>query len=100
MLTISSTAADVIRDLAIATPDVGGVRLAARTGLSLNGPQPTTLIQVELAPAPGETEEVIEEQGAQVFVEPGLASYLDDKVLDVQIHGERATFVVTEQEEG
>jgi Fe-S cluster assembly iron-binding protein IscA len=99
MLSITSTAAEVIKDLMVASPDAMGVRLAAKSGLSPNGTQPSALIQIELAPEPGETEEIIEEQGAQVFVEPGLAAYLEDKVLDVEIDGEQAAFIVTEQEE-
>lgn len=98
MLTITPTAAEVIKDLMVASPDAVGVRLAAKTGTSLNGTQPDTLIQIELAPEADETEEVIEERGAQVFVEPELAAYLDDKVLDVEIQGQQAAFVVTEQE--
>jgi Fe-S cluster assembly iron-binding protein IscA len=99
MLTITPTAAEVIKDLMVASPDAVGIRLAAKTGHSPNGSQPSALIQIELAPEVGETEEVIEEQGAQVFVEPGLAAYLADKVLDVELDGEQAAFIVTEQEE-
>ncbi len=99
MLTITETAADVIRDLTVAAPEAAGVRLAARTGLSTNGTSPNALIQIELAPEAAESDEVIEEQGAQVFVEPELASYLEDKVLDVEIDGEQATFVVTDRDD-
>ena len=99
MLTISPAAADVIRDLTVATPDAAGVRLAAAEGVSPNGTKPSALLRVELADAPAESEQVIEAEDAQVFVEAELASYLDDKVLDVEIDGEQANFVVIEQEE-
>lgn len=98
MLSITPTAADTIRDIALATPDVTGVRLSASTGVSLNGSGPSQLLTVEPASVPEEADEVIEAEGVQVFIEPSLRPYLDDKVLDVDVDGEQATFLLAPQD--
>ena len=44
-----------------------------------------------------EEDQVVEESGAQVFLEPHAAEALDDKVLDAEIEGGEVRFAVGEQ---
>lgn len=89
MLGISTEAAEAINQIAAETeaPDDAGIRITA---------QPVSdkefSLSLSLAPAPDESDEVVEEEGAQVFVEPQLADFLDDKVLDAAVVGEEVQF--------
>jgi iron-sulfur cluster assembly protein len=42
-------------------------------------------LQFSVVALPAEDDEVIEEQGARLFLEPEAASLLDDKVLDASV---------------
>jgi iron-sulfur cluster assembly protein len=56
-------------------PDGAGLRIAtAADGLT-----------VSAAGAPEETDQVLEDQSARVFLEPGAAAALDDQVLDAEV---------------
>lgn len=91
MLTVTSNAADAIRNLT-SQPGVPhtGVRIAG-TG----GEEPSLTLGLSEAPEPGD--EVIEEQGARVFLEPEAAATLDDKALDAQVDAEGSvSFLVGE----
>ena len=59
--------------------EAGGLRMVAeREGTQAN-------FQLSVVPLPAEDDEVIEEQGARMFLEPEAASLLDDKVLDASV---------------
>ena len=45
-------------------------------------------LQVEAVPGPGENDQVLEADGARLFVAPQAAGFLDDKVLDAQVDGQ------------
>jgi iron-sulfur cluster assembly protein len=96
VLAITETAATAIKSLAASQelPDDGGVRIAAREGAEVEDPG---ALELSLAEGPAEDDAVVEEHGAHVFVEPHAASYLDDKLLDAYLEGNRARFVVGEQ---
>ena len=90
MLAITETAAEAIRAI-VASPEVpqgAGLRLAA---------QPEGAMQLSIAAVPGEDDKVVEESGAQVFLEPTAADALDDKVLDAEVEGGEVRFAVGEQ---
>jgi iron-sulfur cluster assembly protein len=74
---------------------------AATSGLRLVadqvGNQVSFLLSVVTLPA--EDDEVIEEQGARVFLEPQAASLLDDKVLDATLDQDRVAFAIADQVE-
>ena len=53
--------------------------------------------QLSVVPVPAEDDEVIEEQGARVFLEPDAASLLDDKVLDAQLEQNKVAFTIADQ---
>jgi Fe-S cluster assembly iron-binding protein IscA len=46
---------------------------------------------------PAEDDEVIEERGARVFLEPEAASLLDDKVLDASVDENQVAFTIADQ---
>ena len=77
--------------------EASGIRLARLPGLPLNGSGADTQLEVQPAPAPDEADQVLEEQGAKLFIEPSLVPHLDDKVLDVEMEGAQATFVLSPQ---
>ena len=53
--------------------------------------------QLSVVPVPAEDDEVIEEQGARVFLEPDAASFLDDKVLDARLEQDKVAFTIADQ---
>jgi iron-sulfur cluster assembly protein len=71
--------------------ETGGLRMVAeREGTQMN-------FQLSVAEMPAEDDEVVEEQGARVFLEPEAASLLDDKVLDARIDQDRVAFTIGDQ---
>src|SRR5262245_9177652 len=59
--------------------ETGGLRVAAeRAGAQAN-------LHLSIVALPAEDDEVIEEQGARLFLDPDAAVLLDDKVLDATI---------------
>jgi iron-sulfur cluster assembly protein len=84
MLRITSEAAEAIRVVrdALELPDSAGLRIST-THHSMNGTGPS--YEVELAPEPDAKDEVVEDEGAQVFVEPDAVPTLDGKQLDADI---------------
>jgi iron-sulfur cluster assembly protein len=56
-----------------------------------------TNLQVSVVPLPAEDDEVIEEQGARVFLEPEAASLLEDKVLDASVEQNQVAFTIADQ---
>ncbi|MEU6265969.1 HesB/YadR/YfhF-family protein [Saccharopolyspora shandongensis] len=76
MLTISESAAEVIKLVLVGgdSPEGSGLRIApAGEGL-----------QASIAAEPQSGDEVIEESGVRVFLEPQVAALLGDKVLDAE----------------
>jgi iron-sulfur cluster assembly protein len=92
MLAISENAAEAIRGLVAApeVPDSAGLRITAP-------PTGETSFELSVAATPAEDDEVVEEQGAQVFLEPGAAALLEDKRLDAQVEAGRVTFAIAER---
>jgi Fe-S cluster assembly iron-binding protein IscA len=94
MLTLTDSAAEAVKhamDAAEGLPEGGGVRISAQdlgdsTGLGL-----------AVAPVPGETDQVIEEEGARIFIAPEVAPFLEDKVLDAEQQGSSIQFSLSER---
>lgn len=95
MLAITDTAAEAIRGIVAAPelPDGAGLRIATQPGAG-----PATSLEVTVAEVPADTDQVVDEQGARVFVEADAVPLLDDKLLDAQIDGTRVGFMLSEQE--
>jgi iron-sulfur cluster assembly protein len=96
MLTITTNAAEAIRTIVEATdvPDEGGIRIAIA---HQNGAQAS--LELAISPAPLEGDEVLEEEGAHVFLDEMAAVALDDKSLDAQIQGDEISFGIVERED-
>jgi Fe-S cluster assembly iron-binding protein IscA len=95
VLEITDTAAEAIKGMVSSRgADNGGVRIIARPE-SL----PERALEVSVAVIPAEDDEVVEEAGAQVFLEPRAAEFLEDKVLDAEVDKlGQVTFGVREQD--
>lgn len=95
MLAITETAVEAIKGV-VATqelPESAGVRIVAD-----RASEPEGALEVSVAATPAEDDEVIEEAGAQVFLEPRAAEILEDKVLDAEVDQQgQVSFAVGEQ---
>ena len=83
MLTISESAAEVIKVVLAGGDDSGessGLRIAPVGDQSEGGGE----LQAAIASEPDSQDEVIEESGVRVFLEPTASSLLGDKTLDAE----------------
>jgi iron-sulfur cluster assembly protein len=96
VLTLTSDAAEAVKTIAEASPELpndSGLRIQAEpTG---EGQVSSDLAIVE---SPDERDQVIEEAGACVFVEPEPALILKDKILDATVVGNQVQFSLSEQD--
>jgi Fe-S cluster assembly iron-binding protein IscA len=96
VLTLTSNAAEAVKTMAEAAPELpndSGLRIQAEpTGEGQVG------FELTLVDDPDEGDQVIEEAGARVFVEPETVVYLEDKILDATIAGDRVQFSLREQD--
>lgn len=81
MLALTDNATSVIRALAdnAQLPDASGLRIAM-AGDGGGG------LTISTAGTPEAGDQVVEDQGARVFLEPDAAQVLDDKVLDAAVN--------------
>ena len=93
MLVLTEQAKQVIKGIVEEVGPDGGLRI---TAAGTNG---DTALGFDLAPAPGPGDEVVEEDGAKVFLDPAAAEVLADKLLDVEEHGDHFHFSLAEQGE-
>lgn len=94
MLTLTENASTVVKGIAEQIPEATGLRIAA---LPSDETQPASF---DVAPAsaaePGD--EVVESDGATVFLDGDAAAELDDKVLDASVDQEgRVEFALAAQ---
>jgi iron-sulfur cluster assembly protein len=89
VLTISPAASEAIKGLIAASnlPEDAGVRIS-------NHPQGPGIFELSVVPEAGEADEVVEEQGATVFLNDEVVPLLDDKTLDAQTQGEQVAFTI------
>ncbi|PTA42708.1 adhesin [Micromonospora sp. RP3T] len=93
MLTMTDNAVLVIRDLAAQqdVADAGGLRIAADTEAGA--------LSIELVPAPVQGDQVVDDQGARIFLDPDAAELLDDTSVDAMVDEEGVVqFGFTEKE--
>ena len=95
MLTLTPIASEAIRQLSAQTddPESTGIRISP-------GPETPdgTALELTLVEEPEPEDEMIDEDGATVYLEPHVAGFLDDKVLDAQIDEGRVTFLVRDED--
>jgi Fe-S cluster assembly iron-binding protein IscA len=89
VLAITQRAADAINHVA---PGDFGLRVFLSGGAS-----DIQSLQVEIAAAPQPEDQVLETEGAQVFLEPQAAATLDDMVLDATQDESGVRFAVAHQ---
>src|ERR671930_397329 len=96
MLTLTPIASEAIRQLSAQTddPEATGIRIAP-------GPETPdgTPLELSLVEEPEPDDEKIDDDGATVYLEPHVAGFLDDKVLDAQVDEGRVTFLLRDDEE-
>ncbi|MDF2712290.1 MAG: Fe-S cluster assembly protein HesB [Nonomuraea muscovyensis] len=93
MLTLTANAAQAIRDLTASAPEPSqsGIRIAAQG----EGADSLTL---SLTSRPEPADEVVEAEGARVYLDPVAATVLDDKSLDAGADDQgTVSFLVTDQ---
>ena len=95
MLTLTPVASEAIRQLSSQTddPEASGIRIAP-------GPETPqwTALELSLVEEPEPEDEKVDEDGATVYLEPHVAGFLDDKVLDAQVDEGRVTFVLRDED--
>jgi iron-sulfur cluster assembly protein len=94
LLHITSAAAAAITAITHSVPGSAGVRITTLPQASTNGHGPVAVFDFYPAPEPNEGDEVVEEKGVQVFLEPDVVPLLDDKLLDAEVDGEEFRFTV------
>jgi Fe-S cluster assembly iron-binding protein IscA len=90
VLTLTGNAQTLVRDITARpeVPDGGGLRIA---------PAPSAEgLEVSLAAEPVPGDQVIDADGARVFVEPQVATLLDESTLDADPSGAGSGFVLTQ----
>lgn len=98
MLALTDNATDAIERI-LAAPGIpmgAGIRITPGP-TSDDGGAPASELQLSVAEEPADDDEVIEEQGARVFVEDTVSGYLDDKQLDAEVIDERVSFSLAGQ---
>lgn len=85
MLALTADACQAIEGILQQSDSATGIRIAPNLENGSDGQ-----LQMSVADAPSATDEVIESEGAQVFVEESASPFLDDKVLDATMTEDRA----------
>jgi iron-sulfur cluster assembly protein len=96
LLALTDSAVQAVKDIVSSSdelPETGGLRLVAEQGGM------ATNFELSIVSLPAEDDEVIEEQGARVFLEPEAASLLDDKILDASVEQNQIAFAIADQVE-
>lgn len=80
MLALTNNAALVIQSLTNnpELPGSAGLRITAQ-------PEDQQSLSLAVAPEPTQGDQVVEEQGARVFLEAGASNMLDEMVLDAEV---------------
>lgn len=93
MLTMTENAVMVIRDLALQqdVAEGGGLRIAADTDAGS--------LSIELVPQPTQGDQVVDNQGARIFLDADAAELLNDTSVDASVDDEGIVqFGFTEKE--
>ena len=96
MLALTDNAVEAVKSIVSSSDEASetsGLRMVAeRAGTQAN-------FHLTVVPLPAEDDEVIDEQGARVFLEPEAASLLDEKVLDASLEQDQVAFTIVDQVE-
>ena len=96
LLALTNNAVEAVKSIVSSSnkaSETGGLRLVAeRAGTQAN-------FHLSVVPLPAEDDEVIDEEGARVFLEPEAASLLDEKILDASVEQDQVAFTIADQVE-
>jgi Fe-S cluster assembly iron-binding protein IscA len=96
LLALTDNAVEAVKSIvssADEASETSGLRMVAeRAGTQAN-------FHLAVVPLPAEDDEVIDEQGARIFLEPEAASLLDEKVLDASLEQDQVAFTIADQVE-
>jgi iron-sulfur cluster assembly protein len=94
MLTLTDAAKEMVRDMVSGgdAPVGSGLRIAV-----VHDDGEGADLSIEVAGEPAEGDQVLEEDGTRVFLEPEAASLLDDKILDAERHDDHYHFRLDDQ---
>jgi iron-sulfur cluster assembly protein len=96
LLALTDSAVEAVKSIVSSSDEASatsGLRLVAeRAGTQAN-------FQLSVVALPAEDDEVIDEQGARVFLEPDAASLLDEKILDARVDQDQVAFTIADQVE-
>lgn len=94
MLTLTSSAAEAVKTLTNAPelPDDSGLRITVKTS-----GEDRVGLDLTMVEHPSEGDQVIEEAGARVFVDPEAAVHLDYRTLDATVVGNKVQFTISEE---
>jgi iron-sulfur cluster assembly protein len=94
VLTLTPTAAEVVRSLAEGSPAPdSGLRISAEEGVAGG-----VALELALVDEPQALDETVEQAGATVYLDPSAAELLADKQLDATVADEGVTFVLRDEE--
>ena len=97
MLALSESAVVAINGI-MSNPDIpegAGLRVSPQM-TPANEP---VALELSVAEAPVGGDQVVEDQGAHVFVDERISLMLDDKTLDATTEGEQVSFTIVDQKE-
>ncbi len=94
MLALTDRAVEAVKDIVSSSeeaPQTSGLRWTADQDGGRAG------FKLKLVPIPAEDDQIIDEQGARVFVDAQAAQLLDHKVLDARIDEHEVAFTFIDQ---
>jgi iron-sulfur cluster assembly protein len=96
LLALTDNAVEAVKTIVSSSEEASegsGLRMVAeRAGMEAH-------FRLSVVALPAEDDEVIDERGARVFLEPDAASLLEDKVLDASVEQNQVAFTIAEQGE-
>ena len=94
MLALTDSAVEAVKRLVETSDDAEG---SSGLRMVVEPAGPRTNLQLSIVPLPAEDDQVIEEQGVRVFLEPEAAALLDDKILDASVDQGEVAFTLAVQ---
>jgi iron-sulfur cluster assembly protein len=96
LLALTDNAVEAVKSIVSSSDEASetsGLRMVAeRAGTQAN-------FHLSVVALPAEDDEVIDEHGARVFLEPKAASLLEEKVLDASVEQDQVAFTIADQVE-
>jgi iron-sulfur cluster assembly protein len=96
LLALTDSAVEAVKSIVSSSneaSETSGLRMVAERAVTRAN------FHLSVVPLPAEDDEVIDEQGARVFLEPEAASLLEEKVLDANPEEDQVAFTIADQVE-